>query len=751
MFLSAQFRLDYRDVAVAVGILLLAFGLRVWVIVDRAQADPFFAPLPLGTDQQVYLEQAEGFSQGLWPREPFQWQPGFTYTLIGLRALLGTTIGQMSLGTALLGAWGCGLMVGVGWLVTHRRWGGYLAGLLMALYPVGMFFSTVLLTEGLATVQVIGFLFLLFWQREKLALWRTVLLGLLLGYMTITRTNLALLLLVWGVMLCLIAPRRWRLLLLHSALTLGMMIAAIAPVTLWNRYAANGNPYPLITTTGWSEVYRANNRDAAGIRSTDPAYDLADVGPEQALFNDIRRNPLRFIELQVRKAGLYWSAAEPGNNVDYVLSGENGSALLRLIPLDFGVVAILGWLGTFYICFPLYRSTDTRRMTGLILALVHLLIFVGVMPLWAEGRLKQPAVPPLLVAAAYLIAEGSIWLRAHHWNIFLRRILPLMGLLLLVYGLLLWSRENLPQQRPLAALPSDVRPLDLVFDDTLELVGWRTLPEWPAAEQGWSVPQRSYVVELFWRLRQPTEQTYSMFLAVVLDGERLAGYDRAIGTVSFQPHPTNDWQPQAIYSEIIGFHLPRELPLEQTGTIRLGVYLASGEAGDPNRQITPVVITSLPDQPTSIALQSLAVVNPVTLGQAALVDTPVQVSFGEQIGLVSHSFATTVVRNAPLEFAFEWSALRELSRDYTLFLHLVNASGEIAAQVDSQPRQNTFVTSTWPPDYPLEDPVRLNAPDVPGTYQVYIGWYDVLADFARLPVSGPDNRYLLGTLEVTGG
>jgi 4-amino-4-deoxy-L-arabinose transferase-like glycosyltransferase len=751
MVFSAQFRLDYRDIAVAVGILLLAFVLRVWVTLDRAQSDPFFDPLPQGTDQQVYLQQAEEFTQGTWPREPFQWQPGFTYTLIGLRALVGTTIGQMSLGTALLGAWSCGLMVGVGWLVTRRRWGGYLAGFLMAVYPVGIFFSTVLLTEGLATIQVIAFLFLIFWQRERLTVWRTVLLGLLLGYMTITRTNLALLILAWGWMLWLLAPRHWRLLLLHGVLTLALMAAAIAPVTLWNRYAANGNPYPLITTTGWSEVYRANNRDATGIRSTDPAYRLADDGPQQALLSDIRRDPLRFIELQLRKAGLYWSAAEPGNNVDYVLSGENASPLLRLIPLDFGLVAILGWAGTLFLCFPLYRSTNNRRTTGLILALIHLLIFIGVMPLWAEGRLKQPAIPPLLVATAYLIAEGSIWLRAHHWNIFIRRILPLTGLLVLLYGGLLWSRETLPQQRPIAALPSDSRPLDLVFDDTLEFIGWRTLPEWPAAEQGWSVPQRSYVVEVFWRLRQPTDQEYSMFLAVVLNGERLAGYDRAIGTVSFQPHPTTQWQPQTIYSEIIGFQLPRDLPTEQTGTIRLGVYLAQGEPGDPNRQVNPVSITSLPDQPTSIALQSFALADPVTLGQAGLVNAPVTVSFGDQIGLLSQDFPSAVAANAPLTFTMQWSALSEMSRDYTVFIHLVNADGDLAAQADSQPRQNTFLTSTWPPDYSIPDRLTLTAPEVPGIYQVYIGWYDLLADFARLPVTGPDNRYLLGTVEVTGG
>src|SRR5690606_22895096 len=102
-----------------------------------------------------------------------------------------------------VGALACGLMVGVGWLLTGRRWGGYLAGLLLAVYPVAIFFSTVFLIPGIATFYVALYLFLVLWQRHRLSLWRSAGIGIVLGLVTITRTNLALLGLAWLLFLAL--------------------------------------------------------------------------------------------------------------------------------------------------------------------------------------------------------------------------------------------------------------------------------------------------------------------------------------------------------------------------------------------------------------------------------------------------------------------------------------------------------------------------------------------------------------------
>lgn len=748
MTFSSTFRLTYRDIAFAVVIMLLAFVLRVMVTVERAERDVSFAPLPSGSDQYVYVLQAEGYEAGTWPSGVFHWQPGITYFLIAIRPIFGRGIGQMTLGMALISALGCGFMVGCGWLLTRRRWGGYLAGLLMAVYPIAIFYSTVLLTESLSSIYLIVFLFLVFWQREKLSLWRSIFLGVLLGLMTITRTNLAALSLAWLLLLWLdtrgtgaraFLPARF---VVHAGVSLLCMGLMIAPVALWNRAQARSREFPLITDTGMEEVYRGNNRDATGLRSTDPAFYTADNGYTNALLSDIRLNPLRFVELQLRKVGLYWSAAEPGNNVDYQQSGEAVSPLLRAIPLDFALVAFLGWLGIIV----LWKN---ERRAAFFLALIHGLIFAGVMLVWAEGRLKQPAVPVLILPAAHALLQG--------FDLAARRLQPdkrairrygLPALILLIVGSGLgWAAENLPQNRPVAGLPSDARTLGVTFGDSLKLLAWRTLPDWPAAQRGWTHFQRSYVVQLYWQVMQPTSDDYNVYLAYIQDGQRLAGVDRAIGTVSFRPKPTSQWQPGDIYAEVIGFQIPKDLPLEKTGEIRLGIYTASGETNDPNRVILPVPTTSTAEALSSIALERLAIFDTGYIGTELDGFTPLSLDFGGQIALKGYTLSLNADPGEVLTLGLYWKALADMETDYTLLVHLEDDAGNPVAQFDTPPRANTLTTSTWPPDYPISDAVTMTMPSVVGTYSLYIGWYNPV-DGQRVTTGTPDSRVLLSRIRV---
>lgn len=731
-------RLTYRDIFIGVLIMLLAFALRVVVVFDRAAGDAAFMP-PVGTDQEAYVTNAALYEVGKWPDGPFFWQPGVIYYLVGLRALVGDSIGVMRLAVGTVGALGCGLMVAVGWLLTHRRWGGWLAGLLLAFYPVAILYSTEFLTEGVGTVYTVLFLLLALWQREKLSLWRSALLGIVLGVATITRNNLIVMGLAWLALLALeIRPRRTAL--LHAGVTLVFIVLAISPVTLYNRQEAKGKEFPLLSTAGMDEVYRANNRDATGVRSTDPATYTVDGHHFDALLYDIQLNPLRFIELQIRKIGLYWSELESGNNLDYLHSGEAVSPLLRLIPLDFRLLTFLGWLGV----YALLR--DKPRM-GIFFALLNLLIFASTMPLWSEGRLKQPAVVPLVATSSYLLVTVGDWVRAGQWRRLLRQYaLPALALLL-VLAWLRWAVDVLPQTRPAAGVPNDLRPLNLVWDDKLKLIGWRPLPEWPAAERGWTHFQRSYVVQLYWEVLEPVDTDYNFYLAYIVDGSRVAGFDRAVGGVSFYPRRTSRWQPGEIYAEIAGFKLPYESPLNRSGEVRLGVYRLE-EDDESRREVIPVLADSL--NADSITLQKLAVFDMGYQHTAMEGFDAADVDFGGQIALKGALMPERAAPGGTVTLSFYWKALEDLRTDYTLFVHIFNEGGEPVTQVDTQPGNNTLPTSTWPPDYPIADEVTLTMPDTPGVYQVYVGWYDAQT-MNRLPIEGwPDGRLLLGEIRVEG-
>jgi hypothetical protein len=128
-------------------------------------------------------------------------------------------------------------------------------------------------------------------------------------------------------------------------------------------------------------------------------------------------------------------------------------------------------------------------------------------------------------------------------------------------------------------------------------------------------------------------------------------------------------------------------------------------------------------------------------------NTLISATFGNAIRLNGYS-----VEDVPgnLSLALQWEALSQPQADYTRFTHIVNEAGEIVAQADSQPVQNTYPTGIW-----SEGEVVLDSYDIPvpsGQYDVYIGLYQ-LDTGERLPilVNGqevPEARLLLQHIEV---
>jgi hypothetical protein len=74
----------------------------------------------------------------------------------------------------------------------------------------------------------------------------------------------------------------------------------------------------------------------------------------------------------------------------------------------------------------------------------------------------------------------------------------------------------------------------------------------------------------------------------------------------------------------------------------------------------------------------------------------------------------------------QWQALREMSESYKVFLHLIDASGQIVSQIDTLPQQGAALTTGWITGEIIEDELILTIPaEIPtGTYQLIVGWYD---------------------------
>ncbi len=124
------------------------------------------------------------------------------------------------------------------------------------------------------------------------------------------------------------------------------------------------------------------------------------------------------------------------------------------------------------------------------------------------------------------------------------------------------------------------------------------------------------------------------------------------------------------------------------------------------------------------------------------------VTFGEQLRLVSFEVQPAEVKGgSELTAVLYWETLTPLDRDYTTFVHLVNAAGAVVGQSDHRPGGVYYPTSLWRPGDRLRDAHRfVTAADPgPGPYILEVGVYRLAPDLQHLGV--PQQ---VGVLEAGG-
>ena len=110
--------------------------------------------------------------------------------------------------------------------------------------------------------------------------------------------------------------------------------------------------------------------------------------------------------------------------------------------------------------------------------------------------------------------------------------------------------------------------------------------------------------------------------------------------------------------------------------------------------------------------------------------TPLSVTtsarFGDQIELTRASlYPATLHSGGTLCVELDWRALNTPDGDYTVFVHLVDPSGQVVAQTDLQPQGGFAPTSQWTAGKPQIDRHGLILPDnlAAGDYTVRLGLY----------------------------
>jgi len=457
---------------------------------------------------------------------------------------------------------------------------------------------------------------------------------------------------------------------------------------------------------------------------------------------------------------------------DWFYRAFNTMALAGLGGLALGSARrLVGWAGTRGASRA--GSVDAQAAFRLLLMVLWPLIVMAGLIRWtmltiaSQGRLIFPAIASLsyllvlgwaelwsILCAAYCVLRKLVSGRAcgveqedtpriTHYAV--RSTQRAMGLapLALMAALAIWApfgviarayaRPPLLTAEQEAALP---HRLDLRVGEGMELLGY----EVGASEVR---PGQELAVTLYWRALSPMHEDYSVFVHLLTENELIIGQrDVYPGRGSF---PTTLWQPgDAIADTYIIPVSPTAFSPSQA-VLEAGMYDQRTGARLPIRNAggTPIG-------------------DHVRFGQVLVraepkggIANPLYFNFGNQIALIGYDLDRTALRpGETLHLTLYWKALAPMSRNYTVFAHILGENNAIWGQKDSWPQGGAAPTSTWRVGQVVADRYDLAVkPETPGgVYDIEVGMYlsETMQRLSVLGASGhaQDTRVLLNRVRV---
>jgi hypothetical protein len=110
-------------------------------------------------------------------------------------------------------------------------------------------------------------------------------------------------------------------------------------------------------------------------------------------------------------------------------------------------------------------------------------------------------------------------------------------------------------------------------------------------------------------------------------------------------------------------------------------------------------------------------------GNIMLLRRPMNLQYGDTIRLSGYRWRTA---GADLQITLLWEALQEPHFDYKVFVHLLDAEGEIVRQYDAMPCQWQCPTSQWQVGEMVIDQASIPLVALPaGEYHLAVGLYNV--------------------------
>lgn len=281
-------------------------------------------------------------------------------------------------------------------------------------------------------------------------------------------------------------------------------------------------------------------------------------------------------------------------------------------------------------------------------------------------------------------------------------------------------------QRNFAAPPMSY-PLDANFEGKIKLLGY-DLPS-RRARAGDGLP-----ITLYWQGLEWLGEEFVIFNRL-LDNHQVAwgGYDR----LARENYSTLLWAPGEIVTDGFAIPIDSRAP-DGVYWLNVGWYRQVDGKAESLPILNPE--TDQPSGETAISIGPIKVGGPpagVTVRQA---DPQVELNqpFGSTSELILLGYTLTEQNDQPvqsLKLTLYWRSQAVLPTDYTTFVHLRDASGDIVAQTDRPPAGGAYPSSLWDAGEIIKDEISAPLDGLgPGRYEVVIGLYDFKTGI-RLPVT----------------
>ena len=356
-----------------------------------------------------------GYLQPLTGGATASWPPGYTFFLAGLFKVVHPHVSVAWGANIVLGSLTCVALYYLGRLVAGART-GLVAGLVLALFPGHIFFSSMVLSEVTFTfLVVIALLLAALAARpaEKRVVWLLLLLGLTIGAAALVRGQ-GLYLLPLAAVFWWFQAGGWRRALRRTASTALVAVAVLTPWTVRN-YLVMGH-FVLISTNVGGNLYVGNFDGATGhmvfgagewarTRYANLSLEDQEVAVDNALLKEglkfMFTHPVREVQLTGSKIrGLYQDDEEALRGIPNHQAGEtipHADIIADVANAYYFAAIALSGIG-----LVLWR----RRWRSLLLPLLVVAVFtLGELPFFTDPRFHYPMLPAFaLLAAAGIVA-----------------------------------------------------------------------------------------------------------------------------------------------------------------------------------------------------------------------------------------------------------------------------------------------------------------------------------------------------------